>query len=1284
MFLVIILLLCSLFPVLALDDIDLGVWQLWSNSDWDEAHRRATTDTQGQPYDPDFFVTEWDRLKDINSTKFVNHISHQNAHINAYDSTNNKIISNYYPEVNQFGENEWTGYNSADDLKWPFNMIMRKYADYVETDSFAFRDSLKLRIVETVEAMQNAYPPGTPGFGGYDFTDEAWERPNGNLVSEAQAERAFDIMDIGISKIRERDITSPIYISMNFRDPIGYVNNGNQDPSPTQTLLAPKPFKANDEGAGWNVHVNFYYNLYGDLYFDEKYGNKNFSYEGYYYQELFDRSLRAMLHGSRWIHDYRRNFYSNGHTGPAPYWVHCIQVHRTNRRFMESPGSAGDRLFTYREYRRRPTAEEIYAYAYLGLIAGAEGVYCWPYSGNETDYAIGSTIYYDDDDTDWNDGYWGSYHKMIDRGVIDWDQRNSLNSFRNPLVNEPAGDNDVSTHARDQRYTSSPYDETSYLYQDLQNQLPVIKSLDWAWAVTGSSNYGTDITYWMDYNTTSPRPNEFPGHLSDHFLLRDVSGDQSYSIGGAKDLSNAKIGLFKTPNDHNSDYYLVLNARCNKVVGTSIQEGDTDYFRFTFETESSKYYRLYDVFSGSELWASQGTGGNINTSNISFAAGKARLLHLSVESSTNVIPTSITSSVYIGNSNGSPSHYRLTGDVTISGSNAKLHIYPGTFIEVTGNYGITVSNSGSLLMNPNGSNSSRITFQPSQRLIHAATDKRRVWKGITYNSSASDPSYIYHKYVTIKNAYYGIKSYVNYHNFNYCEFEECYFSLYTYINSTTDGTIRLYNSDFKDCRYGPYIKGHGCYFSNCDVENSVIDGIRLYNVDQAATLTGCNVLKTGRNGIKIYDHTGSDLVNILNSKVLYSCTDPTSSYGGILLDNAPNIKLTNVSIDLNIKRGLYVGNNSSVELNGCQIAENGKTQTGTWSQAEVVSLSTGAVTPGSNPNSIYDDCEPTTVLFDNYGSMNIGQFYFGETMLTSARISGPGTFSSFFYGSKPTGHFLAFDPDDPNDQLALAKTLVDSQDYSEALEVLDDIMTRFQNEGITGAALGLWCNVRKTLGDSPQQIIDYLDDVPEEITDYNLLRGRQLLKATYMMAEDRFDDAIAQYQYIAERSNSVVDSLEAMIAIEEIRIHKEIFEEFNPTGRTTASFNHFFEVKQSQIKEYEDTIDELYELMQEALSVDESAMIPIDSKLGTAYPNPFNPSVTIPFALKKTQDVKIAIYNVLGQRVIELIDESRIAGHHSVVWNGVSDNGLHVSSGIYFILMQTTDGIDTRKIVMLK
>lgn len=93
---------------------------------------------------------------------------------------------------------------------------------------------------------------------------------------------------------------------------------------------------------------------------------------------------------------------------------------------------------------------------------------------------------------------------------------------------------------------------------------------------------------------------------------------------------------------------------------------------------------------------------------------------------------------------------------------------------------------------------------------------------------------------------------------------------------------------------------------------------------------------------------------------------------------------------------------------------------------------------------------------------------------------------------------------------------------------------------------------------------------------------------------------------------------------------------------------------------------------------------PVVTRLGSNYPNPFNPNTTLSYSLKERGEVKIDIYNVLGQKVRTLVNGVMNAGTHSVSWNGMDDNRRPVASGVYFYKMQSGTYTNTRKMILMK
>jgi len=84
------------------------------------------------------------------------------------------------------------------------------------------------------------------------------------------------------------------------------------------------------------------------------------------------------------------------------------------------------------------------------------------------------------------------------------------------------------------------------------------------------------------------------------------------------------------------------------------------------------------------------------------------------------------------------------------------------------------------------------------------------------------------------------------------------------------------------------------------------------------------------------------------------------------------------------------------------------------------------------------------------------------------------------------------------------------------------------------------------------------------------------------------------------------------------------------------------------------------------------------------FPNPFNPETTIRFGMAEAGNVNISIYNIRGQRVNTLVNGHLDRGNHSITWNGTSDDGRSLSSGVYFYLMRTDNYTESRRMILLK
>ena len=97
-----------------------------------------------------------------------------------------------------------------------------------------------------------------------------------------------------------------------------------------------------------------------------------------------------------------------------------------------------------------------------------------------------------------------------------------------------------------------------------------------------------------------------------------------------------------------------------------------------------------------------------------------------------------------------------------------------------------------------------------------------------------------------------------------------------------------------------------------------------------------------------------------------------------------------------------------------------------------------------------------------------------------------------------------------------------------------------------------------------------------------------------------------------------------------------------------------------------------------------SPPVPRTARLHQNYPNPFNPGTVIGYSLSVSSDMLLEVFDLSGRKVRTLINGSRNSGSGQVQWDGTSDTGLRVASGIYFYRLATEDFIQTRKMLLTR
>ena len=100
--------------------------------------------------------------------------------------------------------------------------------------------------------------------------------------------------------------------------------------------------------------------------------------------------------------------------------------------------------------------------------------------------------------------------------------------------------------------------------------------------------------------------------------------------------------------------------------------------------------------------------------------------------------------------------------------------------------------------------------------------------------------------------------------------------------------------------------------------------------------------------------------------------------------------------------------------------------------------------------------------------------------------------------------------------------------------------------------------------------------------------------------------------------------------------------------------------------------------------IDAEEKLPSKFALFQNYPNPFNPSTTIPYQLAQPGQVKLEIFNTIGQKIRTLVNEVQGSGKHTAIWKGLNEQWQAVSSGVYYYSIKSGEFHEMRKMVLLR
>ncbi|MBD3169060.1 MAG: S8 family serine peptidase [candidate division Zixibacteria bacterium] len=94
--------------------------------------------------------------------------------------------------------------------------------------------------------------------------------------------------------------------------------------------------------------------------------------------------------------------------------------------------------------------------------------------------------------------------------------------------------------------------------------------------------------------------------------------------------------------------------------------------------------------------------------------------------------------------------------------------------------------------------------------------------------------------------------------------------------------------------------------------------------------------------------------------------------------------------------------------------------------------------------------------------------------------------------------------------------------------------------------------------------------------------------------------------------------------------------------------------------------------------------LPVNYSLSQNYPNPFNPRTSIMYSIPAGGDVRLSIFNILGQEITTLVDGFQTAGYYEIKWDGKNNSGQKVASGLYFYKLESGEYKAVKKMLLMK
>ncbi|MEA3392939.1 MAG: T9SS type A sorting domain-containing protein [Candidatus Marinimicrobia bacterium] len=537
----------------------------------------------------------------------------------------------------------------------------------------------------------------------------------------------------------------------------------------------------------------------------------------------------------------------------------------------------------------------------------------------------------------------------------------------------------------------------------------------------------------------------------------------------------------------------------------------------------------------------------------------------------------------------------------------------------------------------------------------------------------------------------------------------------------------LTNCTISDARYGVYLNGSSRTINNCSITTAgTSTNYGIYINSASPTITDCDITGTEFSNTTIVSYGiycyGDDDEPTISDNII------EATYGIYIYDSSPDIDGNEVVSE---SVGLYCENNASPFL--VEAASHGNNQfSGDFSEFGVFA------TNSSNPTLGWQNCSS-----DYYGRNSFDYSYIDDRLVyagTGCTImaehcwwgtSSPS--SSLFYGSVDYTPYLSSAPSslapNPEGNLFDQRFMLASAVPDGSEEASEDL-TRYYNDQwdldkkigflrylfSIGEAKGVADLCKDIIYENPYASESFLVlDMMYQISKNNKIKkdfDKEQLKA-YI---ESFDDKMGS-QLLKSKADLILAGLEKNMPLID-KVYKKNIDTYLGKYALQQKFMYYYHEEENleEARTALDLMDEVYPdeivtyeahvLMGDEViapnefysqyfntdateqaqlaSTDIADILPVEFELYKAYPNPFNPSTTLEYALPVQSKVECSIYSISGE-LVKSFNFDQVAGTHSVTWDGAAE-----SSGIYLVRFtaEAQNGsnsfVDYQKVTLLK